>query len=566
MKAPDTLQTYLWPGLAPYQEHDRHLFYGRDAEIFDLTRKILNSKLTILFGPSGTGKTSLLQAGVFPKLRKQNLLPVTARLEFPLPGETITPVTVQLGGALKCECQKEGIIIKSSDNQWFNDRIENLSLWEWLRSFTLEGAGGAVWQPVFMFDQFEEIFTLGKYALGLESFLRQIGDAAENFLPEEINHRMNEENAELAFDPAKQPYKVVIALRDDYFAQLQSLRQILPGVTVRQNHFSLVRLTGSQALAAITGPAPAGMISHRVAVEIIRFVANASENLDNETLDTRASLDRFEVEPAILSLVCQQLNIKRQSQEQQTITVDFVKQSKGRILEEFYETAMQSVKPETRYYIENQLLDAEGFRTSEPESNLIQQHIPQEDIQLLINLRLLHRIELYQRSHLELSHDVMAPVVKASRDTRLQREEAENQKMEAEKRKAEIARLKKQRRRSMVLVGSFGIITVLALIAVFFGMQKQRESNAQRLMASSLVFINESSEMSTHNTGLAIRFAQLANQLDSSSFSANNILKVSLTNNFWSNSILKGHQAEVRSAVFSPDGERILTASVDSTA
>ncbi|MCX6226666.1 MAG: hypothetical protein NTV01_18280, partial [Bacteroidia bacterium] len=499
MNLPDTTTAYFWPGLAPYQEHDRHLFYGRGDEIFDLSRKVISSRLAILFGPSGAGKTSLLQAGVFPKLREQNLLPVPIRLDFPKPGELIIPVINQIERSLQREAAKQGVSIDPVVNNWFAERKSLLSLWEWLRSFTLTDSSGQTWTPVFIFDQFEEIFTLGKHALGLESFLHQLGDAAENFLPGEINHLIDEEKSELPFNPAEQPYKMVIALREDYFAQLQSLRQILPGVTVRQNHFSLIRLIGTQALEAITGPAPSGMITNQVATEIIHFVANASERTEQDNPNSSQSLDQFEVEPAILSLVCQQLDLKRQAQDQTSITVDFVKQSKGQILEEFYESAMKPVQTETRYYIENQLLDAEGFRTSEPESNLARQLIPPEDIQLLINLRLLHRVEHYQRSHLELSHDVLAPVVKTIRDSRLQREDLE-------KRKAENTLLRKQRRRSMVLVGSFGIITLLALVAVFFGMQKQKQ--ALRLEKESRIkyFLSESNRLLETNKPLAEAF------------------------------------------------------------
>jgi WD40 repeat protein len=551
---------YIWPGLASYQEEDRHLFYGRSGEIFDLTRKILNSRLTILFGPSGAGKTSLLQAGVFPKLREQNFLPVTIRLNFPVPGEPITAAVVQFESALTRECNAQAITIEYSDNQWFQKRKENISLWEWLRSFTLMNSSGSVCQPIFIFDQFEEVFTLGKNALGLEAFLQQIGDAVENFLPEEIHQVINEENSELPFDPSAQNYKMVISLREDYLAQLQGLRQVLPGVTVRQNHFALVKLNGSQAMEAITGPAPEGIISDRVATEIILFVANASESLDTDSIRADYSMDQIEVEPAILSLICQQLDLKRQAQGQQVITVDFVKQSKGQILEEFYGSAMQAVKPETRTFIEDHLLDAEGFRTSEPESNLSQHQVAQEDILHLIDLRILHRVEFYHRSHLELSHDVLAPVVKASRDNRVQREEVI-------RRNAEIKLLKMQRRRSAILTAVFACITGCALIAGYFSIQKQREATTEKRKAVALYLVSSSQVMTQKNTDQAICLARLACQIDSSPLSAGNVQKIVYDNGSpLSNVILKGHREMVYSAVFSPDGKMILSASRDSTA
>ena len=62
-----------WPGLASYEDpakSDRKLkFCGRDNDIFDVTRLIDDNLLLVLYGKSGIGKTSLLKAGVFPKLR-----------------------------------------------------------------------------------------------------------------------------------------------------------------------------------------------------------------------------------------------------------------------------------------------------------------------------------------------------------------------------------------------------------------------------------------------------------------------------------------------------------------
>ena len=175
MEATNTVPTYIWPGLAPYQEIDRHLFYGRSREILDLTRKIVSSRLTILFGPSGAGKTSLLQAGVFPNLRKQRLLPVMIRLDFPSPGQPITPAIDQFGRALTRECDKLGIMIHVNYGPWFENRGSQLTLWEWMRSFELRDPDGSPWQPLFILDQFEEVFTLGKNVRGLDDFLHCTG-------------------------------------------------------------------------------------------------------------------------------------------------------------------------------------------------------------------------------------------------------------------------------------------------------------------------------------------------------------------------------------------------------
>ena len=71
-----------WPGLAPYDEGSSGFFYGRDQESAELLRLISLAPLTVVYGKSGLGKTSLLQAGLFPLLRTARYVPVYLRLDF----------------------------------------------------------------------------------------------------------------------------------------------------------------------------------------------------------------------------------------------------------------------------------------------------------------------------------------------------------------------------------------------------------------------------------------------------------------------------------------------------
>ena len=64
-----------WPGLAPFTEAQREFFFGRDTESAELLRRVRGRPLTVLFGQSGLGKTSLLCAGLFPRLRDEDLKP-----------------------------------------------------------------------------------------------------------------------------------------------------------------------------------------------------------------------------------------------------------------------------------------------------------------------------------------------------------------------------------------------------------------------------------------------------------------------------------------------------------
>jgi CHASE2 domain-containing sensor protein len=64
-----------YPGLSPFGEEDAERFFGRRAERDLAVANLLTSRLTVLYGPSGVGKSSLLRAGVLPRLQTGDGLP-----------------------------------------------------------------------------------------------------------------------------------------------------------------------------------------------------------------------------------------------------------------------------------------------------------------------------------------------------------------------------------------------------------------------------------------------------------------------------------------------------------
>ena len=71
-------------GLKPFTRDDAHLFFGRSREIYNLCYKIIyqdTPRLLLLDGYSGTGKSSLLQAGIIPRIEKQGLAVAYGRRE-----------------------------------------------------------------------------------------------------------------------------------------------------------------------------------------------------------------------------------------------------------------------------------------------------------------------------------------------------------------------------------------------------------------------------------------------------------------------------------------------------
>jgi hypothetical protein len=70
--------TRPYVGIRAFAAEDRNLFFGRARETREVAALWQANRLTVLYGASGVGKTSLLQAGVIPRIssRSADIWPV----------------------------------------------------------------------------------------------------------------------------------------------------------------------------------------------------------------------------------------------------------------------------------------------------------------------------------------------------------------------------------------------------------------------------------------------------------------------------------------------------------
>ena len=62
--------TCPWKGLSPYEPGDADFFVGRDAVVSEIIARLVDYSVVIVTGPSGSGKSSLVRAGVIPALQE----------------------------------------------------------------------------------------------------------------------------------------------------------------------------------------------------------------------------------------------------------------------------------------------------------------------------------------------------------------------------------------------------------------------------------------------------------------------------------------------------------------
>src|SRR4029453_14970990 len=75
----DELRSPRWTGRQPYRAlaaygpQDAELFVGRERLVAELAAKVLQRRLVVVVGPSGSGKSSLVRAGLIPLARSGRL-------------------------------------------------------------------------------------------------------------------------------------------------------------------------------------------------------------------------------------------------------------------------------------------------------------------------------------------------------------------------------------------------------------------------------------------------------------------------------------------------------------
>jgi hypothetical protein len=137
-----------YPGLAAFKPEDCHFFFGREADTQRVVERLERSRFVSVIGRSGTGKSSLVAAGVFPALCQRK-----GRLSYLRFKPQADPCT-QLAGALDRALPEERLTL----GQPRAERIRQALAADPAKAASEQF--GKLAAPILLFaDQFEELFT-----------------------------------------------------------------------------------------------------------------------------------------------------------------------------------------------------------------------------------------------------------------------------------------------------------------------------------------------------------------------------------------------------------------------
>lgn len=215
MSTDDDQRIRPYVGLPPFDERDREYFFGRAREQRIIISNVLASPLTILYGSSGVGKSSVLMAGVIPQLRRER------------PRTPVVMYRDWIGGDFRSALARA--CIEAVWKPGVDDPKPTLSM---PLDEILRACGEAAHETVLVFfDQFEEYFLYQPKSTVSDSFEAQFARA------------VNREDVDVGF---------LISLREDGLSKLDRFEQRIPNLL--SNRLRLEHLKPAGVTEAIRKP------------------------------------------------------------------------------------------------------------------------------------------------------------------------------------------------------------------------------------------------------------------------------------------------------------------------
>lgn len=531
-----------YKGLQPYTEADRKYFFGRARDEGIIISNLYASSITIFYGASGVGKSSVLLAGVVPKLREE---PGNAAIVV-FNKWQVDDFVDELKDAVARQTGQTGI-------------DENLPLNEFL-----EQTQRALDVPLFMiWDQFEEYFLYHPPS--------PAADAFESAFARTVNSRRSQVN-------------FLLSLREDGLSKLDRFQSRIP--TMLNNMLRLNYLDAEAAREAITKPIeqynldsgnqPPVSIEPGLVDAVVEDLTKdivASDQSGQGGVTTQASSEVTPIETPFLQMVLTRLWDEEAAVNSQTLRLETFKKlgRAGQIAKSHLDTTMAKLseaEQSTAANILRYLVTPAGTKIAQEAGALADwSGLPEPEVQNILNrlssgVRILKTVQVpNQPPRYEIFHDVLADAILGWRARYLQEQRLKEtqRQLEAEKAESE-ARLKQQTARTKRLRYVIAGLLLMGVLIIFLGvkaLQARFLAHARELAAYSRSQSKIDPELSLMLAVEAVKHKQTAKAVDA--------LREALQKSRVSVLLTGLHTQAIRGIALSPDGTSVATAGWDST-
>jgi hypothetical protein len=376
-------------GPRPFDEDEENLFFGRTTEIVALRALITAHRAVLLYAESGTGKTSLLQAGLVPELRREGF-------------EVFPSARVGTGTPDLRPGAAANVFVHNALLQWLPagepKPHQDTTIAGYLASRPRRTDVDGFLQPrLLVFDQLEELFLNypSRWA-DRKGFFAQVCDALDR-------------------DPL---LRVLFAVREDFLASFVPYESLFDDKL--RNRFRLERLRRDAALAAVRMPlvGTGRSFAPGVAEELVRQLSL----IRFETEDRMDSVEGESVEPVQLQVVCQQLWDSLPAGQMDVTRFHLATAGNPQtVLSRYYETSIRRVAKRTRTrevvlrrLFGRYLVTSAGTRGTLHVEAGRTAGVTQEAINLLETARMLRSERRAGARWIEIPHDSLVEPVRGS--------------------------------------------------------------------------------------------------------------------------------------------------------
>jgi hypothetical protein len=497
-------KTYRYPGVTPFTTEQANVFFGRMQDTDELFRLIKREPLVVLYGKSGLGKSSLINAGIVPECQKEKTyMPVIIRFGAWTEDTTLSPVETIKNALINSNKQSVlSRLIQSDDSLW---------------KYAKEKQFGKEGKPLLIFDQFEELFSYPTQQI--QAFQQEVSELLNTGIPLRFRRALEKtediSDAEEEILESPLEARIVFAIRSDRMHLMDRLTTYLPNVL--RNCFELRALKREDAQNAIVAPARAEgsfktqpfEYSDAAVTNLLQFLEDGQEK---------------RVEGILLQMLCEHYERKQVEEQGQRLLDIHEIGDPNDVVRNYYHEKLQNFDEKERNAVrllieEGLVSEGEAMRLTLHEAYIMQEYkVGKALLEKLVDSRLL-RSEPFLRGGYtyELSHDrLIVPVSDARTARRKQEEELEN------KRLKEIAdeerKLKEKAQRQLRLVqillvaviAAFGLSIYFAYIANQSKLAAQTSLELYKVAEKNRIIIEVNNLVKTGDTYMALNQKEFA--------------------------------------------------------
>ncbi|SHN88632.1 WD40 repeat, partial [Geodermatophilus obscurus] len=548
-------------GLVPFSEHDAAFFFGRENETELIAANLVAARLTLLYAPSGVGKTSVLRAGVVPRLHEIG----TGDEDVGIRSAAVAYVSDWSGPPLEVVAEEIRRALLQTGVQ-----VEPLSPWAglvpWLRGTLAEASVPAVY---LVLDQFEEYFLY---------------HPADEELPTAIGDVLTARGLNV---------HLLLSLREDALASLDRFEGRVPHLF--ENYLRLSYLDRDSARTAIEGPlaryngliAPdTRMSAEPELVDTVLDEVRAGNVVlvpDAAIADGPGPSDRSDIEAPYLQMVLTRLWDEERARGSSVLRRDTLRELGGAqtIVQTHLDTVMADLAPEQRDVaaeVFHHLVTTSGSKIALTAEDLADwAEIPVDRVRDLLERlssgprRILRPVPpaagVIGPPRYEVFHDVMGAAVLDWRRRYASAQQQAEAEVKLQQARAAARTARRHLRRARLVAAVMTLLLVAAcVLGVLAYTNSERAHSALRLAWARELAGHADWVVGTRpDTAILLGLQSLSLAGDPEGDPPTGLV-TGLAETTRPSRRLTGHEQRLFHATFSPDGALVATASADHTA